>query len=72
MGYGGHSIQTADPYARAAGSYAGAAGTQGALATRTMSQTTQNTQPNDILQGIASAGLQYGMQFLPLPGKKAS
>ncbi len=64
MGYGGHSIQTADPYARAAGSYAGAAGTQGALATRTMSQTTQNTQPNDILQGLISGGIQLGVAKL--------
>jgi len=64
MGYGGHSIQTADPYARAAGSYAGAAGTQGALATRTMSQTTQNKQPNDILQGLISGGLQLGTAYL--------
>ena len=60
MGYGGSQVPMVDMAGRAMSGMQGAAGTQGVLASRVMSQTTKTTQPNDILQGLMSGGFQLG------------
>jgi len=60
MGTGGNLVPTVDMAGRAMTGMSGAASSQGALASRVMSQTTNTTQPNDLLQGLLSGGFQLG------------
>jgi len=60
MGYSGSTVPTVDMAGRAMTGMSGAASSQGVLASREMSRTTNRTQANDILQGLLSGGFQLG------------